>query len=144
MLLTSDEYKELQKYYLELGEEALSLNHYQLSEQTGVNALKWRAFLQDPRTVDYINTEMSIIRNAAINQMVQEAPHSRSVGQSQLLNALQKIEENTAKKEGPAFIYCYVPLNPEQKHARNVRQLYNTDGFEIEQTEEGVWEVEEE
>ena len=143
MILTNKEYEECYQEFIALGEEALSLNHYQLSEITNIaDPLRWRAFLQDPRIIDYISTEMSIIRNAAINQMVQEAPTSRSVGQSQLINALQKIEENSIKKEGPVFIYCYVPLNEEQKHAPNVREI-NKNDLNIEQIEEGVFLIDE-
>ena len=141
MKLTESQYQECWEIFLSLEEEALHLSHYQLAQQTDIrDALQWRAFLIDPRTADYIAQEMQIIRSAAINEMVQKAPNSRSVGQSQLINALQKLDEQASHKEGPVFIYCYVPLNEEQKAAPNVR-ICNDQG--IEKIAEGVFVVEE-
>ena len=81
---------------------------------------------------------MNIIRSAAINDMVHKAPDSNSVGQSQLINALGKLDEKATKKEGPVFIYSYVPLNDEQKYAPNVRTV-NAEG--VEQNEDGSWTI---
>lgn len=135
MILTDEQYTICRREFLKLGQDALYLNHYQLAEQTyEQDPMIWKSFLTDPRTVDYISSEMSIIRNSAINAMVAAAPGSTSVGQSQLINALDKINEKETHKEGPAFIYCYVPLNEEQKEAPNVRKV-NADG--IEETEDG-------
>jgi hypothetical protein len=122
MQLTKAQYQQCWEIFTQLKEEGLYLNHYQLAEITELNdALIWKEFLMDPHTVDYVSSEMALIRTAAINQMTAEAPKSRSVGQSQLINALQKLDEKATHKEGPAFIYSYVPLNEEQKHAPNVR-----------------------
>ena len=63
---------------------------------------------------------MNIIRTAGINEIIKQAPNSRSVGQAQLINALVKIDEAATNKDGPVFIYSYVPLNDEQKFAPNV------------------------
>lgn len=124
MTLTPLQYENCKKEFLALKEEAFNMNHYQLAEVTNVkDPLQWREFLMDPKTMDYITSEMAIIRNAAINYMVQRAPDSNSVGQSQLINALQKIDETSTKKEGPVFIYCFVPLNEAQKEAPNVREI---------------------
>lgn len=137
MKLLESQYQECWEIFLNLGEEGLRMNHYQLAEATRIpNALRWREFLLDPRTADYIASEMNIIRSAAINQMVQKAPDSRSVGQSQLINALQKIDEQAQHKDGPVFIYSYVPLSTEQKAAPNARSLEDS-GFE--EITEGVY-----
>lgn len=120
--MIESQYQKCWKVFLDLQEDGLHMNHYQLAENTEISdALLWREFLLDPRTADYISSEMSIIRSAAINEMVQKAPGSRSVGQSQLINALQKIDEQAAHKEGPVFIYTYVPLSTEQQEAPNAR-----------------------
>lgn len=141
MKLTESQYNECWRIFTSLQEEGLSLSHYQLAERTELNdAIIWKAFLTDPKTADYISSEMQIIRSAAINEMVQKAPNSRSVGQSQLINALQKLDESAAHKEGPVFIYSYVPLNEQQKAAPNVR-LCDTQG--IEKTEDGTYVIEE-
>lgn len=143
-MLTELQYKNCKEAFVKLKEEAFNLNHYQLAEMTEINdPLLWREFLMDSRTIEYVSSEMMLIRNAAINYMVQKAPNSNSVGQSQLINALQKIEETASKKEGPAFIYCFVPLNEAQNNAPNVREYHlddvkkeNDDTFTLELNEE--------
>lgn len=140
MKLTDSQYNECWDIFVSLQETALSLSHYQLAQMTEItDAILWKEFLIDPRTADYIASEMQIIRSAAINEMVQKAPNSRSVGQSQLINALQKLDESAAHKEGPVFIYSYVPLNEQQKAAPNVR-ICDSQG--IERTEDGSYIIE--
>ena len=82
---------------------------------------------------------MSLIRTAAINDIIQQAPNSKSVGQAQLINSLIKLEEASSSKEGPTFIYCYVPLNEEQKNAPNV-QFVHADGSPLDDGEEIIEE----
>lgn len=119
--LTKAQFDECKRQFSALGERALYLNHYQLAMETSIHdAMEWKIFLMDPRISDYINSEMNIIRNAAINEIIQKAPNSKSVGQAQLINSLVKIDELTSNKEGPVFIYSYVPLNAEQSFAPNV------------------------
>jgi hypothetical protein len=133
MKLTKAQLDECWNIFLALKEEALYLSHYQLAELTTIkDAFIWKEFLMDPKTVDYVSTEMNLIRTSAINKMVAEAPHSRSVGQSQLINALQKLDEKANNKEGPVFIYCYVPLNKAQTKAPNVR-ICNAEGVEVQE-----------
>lgn len=140
MKLTKAQFEECWKIFTDLGEEGLYMNHYQLSQVTLIeDPILWKTFLTDPKVVDYISTEMNIIRNAAINDMVHKAPDSNSVGQSQLINALGKLDEKSTKKEGPVFIYSYVPLNDEQKYAPNVRTV---DAEGVEQNEDGSWSIE--
>ena len=140
MKLTKAQFQECWDIFVELGEEGLYMNHYQLAQATLIeDPLQWKSFLTDPKVVDYVSTEMNIIRTAAINDMVHKAPDSNSVGQSQLINALGKLDEKSTKKEGPVFIYSYVPLNQEQKYAPNVRTV-NAEG--VEQNEDGSWTIE--
>ena len=144
--LTKAQFEECKKEYMALGESALYLNHYQLAAQTHIkDALIWRWFLTDPQIADYISSEMNLIRTASINEIIHKAPNSKSVGQAQLINALTKIDEMAANKQGPVFIYTYVPLNNEQKYAPNVpkpsfeqtvkeeneEEVYSLDGIEI-------------
>ena len=119
--LTKAQFEACKKQFLALGEIALTMNHYQLAMETTIeDPVIWKMFLLDPRIADYINSEMNIIRTAGINEIIKQAPNSRSVGQAQLINALVKIDEAATNKDGPVFIYSYVPLNDEQKFAPNV------------------------
>lgn len=102
----------------------------------------WKMFLIDPRIADYITTEMNLIRTASINEIIHKAPNSKSVGQAQLINALVKIDETAANKEGPVFIYSYVPLNDEQKFAPNIS--LSDDVIDQMQDENEEEEIEEE
>lgn len=126
--LTPEQYNECKKQFLELGELAFQMSHYRLAMETYIpDAQVWKAFLMDPRTVDFVNSEMNIIRNAAINEIVKQSPNSKSVGQAQLVNSLMKLSEQATTKDGPTFIYCYVPLNEEQMNAPNV-QIVDENG----------------
>lgn len=119
--LTNAQYDECKREFIELGEHALYLNHYQLAAETHIkDPIIWKVFLTDPRIADYISSEMNLIRNASINEIIHKAPNSKSVGQAQLINALVKIDEAASNKTGPVFIYSYVPLNAEQEFAPNV------------------------
>ena len=53
--------------------------------------------------------------------MVKDISISKSVGQAQLIGALNKqLKETQSAKEGPTFIYTYVPLSKEQEQAENI------------------------
>ena len=122
--LTDGQFEECRKQFMTLGERGLYLNHYQLAQETRIpDPMVWKEFLVDPRIADYVQSEMNIIRSAAINEIIQKAPNSKSVGQAQLINSLVKIDESAANKEGPVFIYSYVPLNAEQEFAPNVKEF---------------------
>lgn len=137
MQLTKAQFEQCKEIFMELKEEALYLSHYQLAEQTEIkDAMVWKAFLMDSQTTDYIATEMNLIRSTSINKMVSEAADSRSVGQSQLITALQKLDEKSTHKDGPVFIYSHVPLNDEQANAPNVREC-NSKG--VVKLDEGVF-----
>lgn len=138
--LTKKQFEECRAQFVQLGERGLYLNHYQLAQDTRIkDPIVWKMFLTDPRIADYVSSEMNLIRNASINEIVHNAPYSKSVGQAQLINALVKIDEAASNKTGPVFIYSYVPLNYEQKFAPNVQLLADDeeeDEVLIEETED--------
>ena len=142
--LTNAQFEKCKEQFLEMGERGLYMNHYQLAAETHVkNPIIWKMFLTDPRIADYINSEMNLIRSASINEIIHQAPNSKSVGQAQLINALVKIDETAANKTGPVFIYSYVPLNAEQQFAPNialmeVEQLPDDEPEEEEITLDGI------
>lgn len=111
-----------------MGQEALAMNHYELeaNSDTPYTAEEWKMFLSEADVQQYIKKEMEIIRQSQMNKIIQESGDSRSVGQAQLLNTLRNIDTETTTDKGPVFIYCYVPLNDEQKFAPNVLEV---DGF---------------
>lgn len=106
----------------EFKQDGLTANQYDLEEMSegNIKAQEWSELLREPDVQKYIRNEMEVIRAAEVNKMVHQAADSRSVGQSQLINALSKLEEDDNQDHGPAFIYSYIPLTEEQKHAQNV------------------------
>ena len=130
MKLTKEQIEKCKKIFMQLGEDALYKSHYDLAAETTIKDPQiWKSFLIEPSIADYIASEMNLIRTATMNRMIANAGDSNSVGQSQLLNTLNKIDEKEQIKSGPTFIYCYVPLNNKQKHAPNVR-IANAEGLE--------------
>ena len=104
-----------------LGKNALSMNHFDLSVVCSeFDSDQWATFLALPEIQEHIDREMAIIRQSTKNKLIQDAGSSKSVGQAQLLNTLQKMDEDTIDDSGPTFIYCHVPLTPSQEHATNV------------------------
>jgi hypothetical protein len=112
-----------------LGIEALSLSHYDLVEITGYGTPPlWKEFLTTREVAEWIKSEQNLIQTAELNKLVHGISKSHSVGQAQVLNTLAKLSEQKTIKEGPVFIYTYVPLSPEQEQAENVNKL-NIDPF---------------
>lgn len=110
--------------FLNLGQAALYASHYDLAKETNLfTPLHWKTFLFLPEVIQYIKEEMEILRKTAMNELLANAGDSNSVGKAQLLNAITKIDEDNSTKEGPIFVYTYVPLNEEQEKAPNVKKL---------------------
>ena len=122
--MTKSNFEKLKEIYLSLGPDALSLNHYELATNTKYGTpLMWKEFLMEPEMRQYINEETALIRQAELNKITTDLKGSRSVGQAQLISALQKLEDNSNINDGPTFIYTYVPLSSDQKAAPNVNIL---------------------
>ena len=106
-----------------LGEDALVMSHYNLAEVTDTPSEIWKEFLKEPDVAEWIGQEMELIRDSEMKKLVKDINESKSVGQAQLMTALQKLSDKETTKSGPAFIYCYIPLNAEQKKAENVLNI---------------------
>lgn len=106
-------------------EERLFMTHYELAKQTTIkDSTLWKKFLLDSRVSDWINQELTLFKSAQLRKLVKDATkNDRSVGAAQMLNALNKTLENESTKDGPVFIYSYVPLNKRELNAPNVRIL---------------------
>ncbi len=115
-------FKEMQKEWNDIP-DALFMTHYELSAITSFDALSWRKFLTHPAVVDYFNEEMAVIQQTKLRTLINEADvNSKSTGLPQLINAIAgQLDRQTIHKEGPVFIYTYVPLNEQEKQAQNVR-----------------------
>ena len=109
-----------------LGRKALTMNHYDFAVVTSVHDPQdWKEFLQIPPVSEYITEEFNAIQDSELRKLIMNISDSSSVGKAQLINAMQKqLKENeNSGKTGPAFIYCYVPLNDEEINADNVEVL---------------------
>ena len=106
-------------------EERLFMTHYELAQQTRIkDSTIWKEFLLDTRVSDWINQELALFKSAQLRKLVKDATkNDRSVGAAQMLNALNKTLENESIKDGPVFIYSYVPLNERELNAPNVHIL---------------------
>jgi hypothetical protein len=125
-VLTSEQLETLWELFKEQGVNAITWNHYELAEKTEENNPDmWKAFLMHPDVISWIQSEVALVQNAELKKMVKGAASTRSVGQAQLINAFTKLNDNTAHKEGPIFIYTHVPLNANQEHAPNTVLLAN-------------------
>ena len=112
-----------------LGRKALTMNHYDFAEVSKItdDPQDWKEFLQIEPVSEYITEEFNAIQDSELRKLILDINNSSSVGKAQLINALQKqLKENASnEKTGPAFIYAYVPLNPEEQNADNVEVLKN-------------------
>lgn len=128
MALSNEQKEKLLKYYKSLSKGALSMNHYELADQTPEHDPEvWKQFLIDPEISGWIRTERNIIQETELSKIVNNAAASRSTGQAQIVSALGKLNEGTTTKDGPIFIYCHVPLNEQEKHAPNAQEVVIPD-----------------
>ena len=122
--------EQLWEQFKALEAKAISMNHYDLARITAIKDVQlWKMFLTDPEVSAYIDQEANILAQAGLRKLTSDVADSRSVGQAQLINAMGKVAETKATKEGPIFIYTYVPLTDSQQKANNV-QLLEKDVFE--------------
>ena len=106
--------------------KSISWNHYDFAIETEItNVQLWKAFLLNANVREWLEEERALMQDTELAKLTQNVSGSRSVGQAQLISAMNRL--NDANKEeaatGPAFIYCYVPLTIDQQHAPNVQTL---------------------
>lgn len=124
------DYAMCQEAYNELNpEEAMFMNHYELAADTGIAPDVWKRFLQHHKVADWMKSEMNVFKQAQMKKLIKKTTtESKSVGTAQMINALSKNMDDTTQKDGPVFVYCYIPLNQDELHAPNVRVMA-TDPF---------------
>lgn len=122
--------QEMWQQFKALEAKAISMNHYDLARLTTIKDVQlWKQFLTDPEVSAYIDQEAQILTQTELRKLASDVSDSRSVGQAQLINAMSKLTDNKVTKEGPIFIYTYVPLSESQEKASNVRHA-ESDLFE--------------
>lgn len=107
--------------------DAFFKTHYELSALSTFDALSWRKFLGHPAVVDWLNEEMSLVRQAKLRSLLKDlSGDTKSTGLPQLINALAAQEDKVTKNsEGPVFVYMMTPLNDQEENAPNVRHADN-------------------
>lgn len=106
--------------------KSITWNHYDLAQFTEIDDIAlWKEFLQNREVIDWLEEERIMLQQYELTKLSTDITNSRSVGQAQLISAMERI--NNANKDttssGPIFIYTYIPLNAQQKQATNVHEL---------------------
>lgn len=119
----------------DLGHNAIYMTHYELAEKTGnvYQPTDWKEFITHPKVVNAINEELNLIKRAKVMLLLKDIENNKSTGQAQLLNTLLNQNKENVAKEGPVFIYTYIPPNPQEVHAGNV-VISDVDPFEVHDT----------
>jgi hypothetical protein len=123
----------LREIYNGMEPDVFYKNHWELSKLTKHTPQEWKEFLMLPAVAEYIDQELNILIETEKRAILKDiSKNQRSVGTSQMLNAVDKILNANASRTGPAFIYTYVPLNESEQHAPNVVRL-EKDPFRIQE-----------
>jgi hypothetical protein len=118
--------EEMWQQFKALEAKAIAMNHYDLARVTTIKDVQlWKQFLTDPTVSAYIDQEAQILTQTELRKLASDVSDSRSVGQAQLINAMSKLTDTKATKEGPIFIYTYVPLSESQAKAPNINYANN-------------------
>ena len=125
-----DDMKDMQDLMNEIGQQALFMNHYELSAKTEISPIQWKKFLTDVRVAAFILEELELLKKSKVAVMLKDVDTNKNTGQAQLLNTLLNQTKQNNKKEGPVFIYTQIPLNEAEQHAENVVMVDGIDPFE--------------
>lgn len=125
-----DDMKDMQDLMNEIGQQALFMNHYELSAKTEISPIQWKKFLTDVRVSAFIAEELELLKKSKVAVMLKDVDTNKNTGQAQLLNTLLNQTKQNDKKEGPVFIYTQIPLNEAEQHAENVVMVDGIDPFE--------------
>jgi hypothetical protein len=109
--------------------KSLYLTHYELAKLDPPNnpsssSIDWREFLTTEDISQFIEQELSLLKQGEFKKLLQNISQTgKSVGIGQTLNALMKSMEVSSIKEGPVFIYTYVPPTPQEQGGSQVKVL---------------------
>lgn len=124
--MTQNEYDACWEQMKTFAPKSISWSHYDLARETEINDIElWKEFLFKREVVDWLTEERTLLQSSELAKLSTDVSKSRSVGQAQLISAMQRIDKDNREEtaSGPAYIYTYVPLNAEQTHAPNVQIL---------------------
>jgi len=114
-------YLDLQEYFNSHLPKVLTMNHYDLAKESGWPAHEWKFFLTEPHVADFLRTEQALLNQFEMSKLTNNiSTTAKSVGVAQNINALQKTMGETRVKEGPYFVYTYVPLTEREQTAENI------------------------
>lgn len=104
--------------------DALYKDHYDLAKTTAFSATSWKNFLTHPKVADWLAEEMRLVAQTKLRLLLKDIDSdTKSTGLAQLINTIgAQVEGSEDKKDsGPIFVYAFIPLNPQEEHAPNVR-----------------------
>jgi hypothetical protein len=105
--------------------KSIAWNHYEFFKETGKFSVDiWRTFLTLPTVEEWFDQERNLLQSTELAKLTTNIKNN-SVGQAQLISAYTRFqnENKQTANTGPIFIYSYVPLNQEQRHAPNTQEL---------------------
>jgi len=104
--------------------DALYKDHYELAKVTTFSATSWKNFLTHPKVADWLTEEMKLVAQTKLRLLLKDIDSdTKSTGLAQLINTIGNHVDGTEDKKdtGPVFVYAFIPLNPQEEHAPNVR-----------------------
>lgn len=123
-MLDAQKIEQMWDCFNNLGQKALAMSHYELGsfiDTQRFDSSEWREFLMLPEVDEHIRNESAMLQSIELRKLLSNISSSRSVGQAQLVNSLQKLVDGDSNRNGPIFIYTYIPLNDAQQYAANVQ-----------------------
>jgi hypothetical protein len=118
----------MQEAFNEQDVSALYMTHYDLANITDFTAMQWKEFLLDTRVAEAFQDELELITRIKIRSVIEHSDSMNNTAQAQLVNTLLSKSKKRDNKEGPTFVYCYIPLNS-QEEAIHKGPIFGDDPF---------------
>ena len=109
-----DDMKDMQDLMNEIGQQALFMNHYELSAKTEISPIQWKKFLTDVRVAAFIAEELELLKKSKVAVMLKDVDTNKNTGQAQLLNTLLNQTKQSNKKHHKGVFTCYTSQTSQQ------------------------------